>query len=80
LREDTQKLKEEKTTLEGMVESRDELIWRWLKSMDSTAWSNTTMRMTEETPLHPLHLRHLLMRTSLRRIQPFLLLSCKDQL
>jgi hypothetical protein len=26
LREDTQKLKEEKTTLEGMIQSRDELI------------------------------------------------------
>jgi hypothetical protein len=26
LREDTQKLKEEKTTLEGMTQSRDELI------------------------------------------------------
>jgi hypothetical protein len=26
LREDAQKLREEKTTLEGMVESRDELI------------------------------------------------------
>jgi hypothetical protein len=26
LREDTQKLREEKTTLEGMIQSRDELI------------------------------------------------------
>jgi phage portal protein BeeE len=30
-REDTQKLKEEKTTLEGMIESRDELIMEMAK-------------------------------------------------
>jgi hypothetical protein len=44
LREDTQKLKAEKTTLEGMIQSCDELTMeRWQKSMDSTAWERTVM-------------------------------------
>jgi hypothetical protein len=45
LREDTQRLEEEKATLEGMVESRNELL----------------MPMTEEMPLHPVLLHHHLL-------------------
>jgi hypothetical protein len=64
LREDTQRLREEKTTLEGMIHSRDELIWRWLKSMDSTTWERMTMTRVMMTtmkgmPSHPQHQRPL---------------------
>jgi hypothetical protein len=65
LREDTQKLREEKTKLEWMVESRDELIIELSISMDTTAWMRMlTMRMRmrmmmmEEMPLHPLLMCH----------------------
>jgi hypothetical protein len=60
------KLRKEKTKLEGMVESCDELIMDSATSMDTTAMMTMmTMTMTEETPPHPLLLRHPL---SLRRL------------
>jgi hypothetical protein len=64
-REDTQKLKEEKATLEGIIQFHDELIMEMAKSMDSTPWERTM----KGTPLHPLHLRHLLLqlRRSLKK-------------
>jgi hypothetical protein len=39
MREDAQKLKEEKTTLEGMVESHDELIMEMVKVYEATRTS-----------------------------------------
>jgi hypothetical protein len=38
LREDAQKLEEEKATLEGMVESHDELIMEIAKEIVLDAW------------------------------------------
>jgi Lhr-like helicase len=64
-----QNLREEKATLEGKVESRDELIMEIADELDTTTWmrmltmrKTTVMRMTmtKETLLHPLFLRHLL--------------------
>jgi Lhr-like helicase len=64
-----QNLREEKATLEGKVESRDELIMEIADELDTTTWMRMlTMRkmavmrmtMTKETLLHPLFLRHLL--------------------
>jgi Lhr-like helicase len=64
-----QNLREEKATLEGKVESRDELIMEIADELDTTTWMRmltmrkmTVMRMTmtKETLLHPLFLRHLL--------------------
>jgi hypothetical protein len=69
LRDDTQRLEEEKATLEEMVESHDELLWRSLGRRDWTAWvkmkKKKKMLTTEEMPSHPLplhhHLRHPLL-------------------
>jgi hypothetical protein len=64
LREDAQRLKEERTSLEGMILPVMSRSWIWLKSMDSTAWERTMMmrmRMTmmKGTPSHPQHRRPL---------------------
>jgi hypothetical protein len=70
--EDAQKLREEKTKLEGMVESHDELITEFTDKFGyncSDEDMRTRMRMTEEMLSHPLllhpppplSLRHLLL-------------------
>jgi hypothetical protein len=72
LREDTQRLEEEKATLEGMVESRDELLMEIAREMELDHMGvkemkrKKSMPMTEEMPPHPLlphhhHLRPLLL-------------------
>jgi hypothetical protein len=71
LREDAQKLKEEKTTLKGMIQSRDELIMEMTEEYGLNCMGeNDVMRMTmmHGTPSHPLHL-HLLscLRRSLKK-------------
>jgi predicted nuclease with TOPRIM domain len=77
LREDTQKLKEEKTTLKGMIRSLDELVMEMPKSMDSTTWERTTtmrmwLTMMKGVPSHPVHLRLLLcLRRSLKKKPPW---------
>jgi predicted nuclease with TOPRIM domain len=67
LREDTQRLEEEKVTLEGMVESRDELLMEIAREMGLDRVSmkmrkrKKRMSTTEEMPPHPLLLHcHLL--------------------
>jgi phage portal protein BeeE len=59
LREDAQKLKEEKTTLEGMIESRDELI----KEMAEEYGLNHMGEDDDDegNATSPLHLCHLLL-------------------
>jgi hypothetical protein len=66
LREDAQKLKEEKTTMEGMVESRNELIMEMAEEYGLNRWERTTttrmrMMMMKGTPPHLLHLLHSLL-------------------
>jgi hypothetical protein len=85
LREDTQKLREQKATLEGMVESRDEWLMEMAEEMDSTAWERMMrMRMMtmKGTSPHPLHLHHLLprLRRSLKRKPPWRWFSSKKPL
>jgi predicted metal-dependent enzyme (double-stranded beta helix superfamily) len=65
LREDTQRLEEEKATLEEMVESRDELLMEIARRWDWTTWVRMEMRKRkkrmltmEETPPHLLPLHH----------------------
>jgi hypothetical protein len=80
LREDAQKLKEEKTTLEGMIQSRDELILEMAeeyglnparKRMMTTRMRMTTMKGTLSHPLH-LHLHLLLcLRRSSKKKPPW---------
>jgi hypothetical protein len=74
LREVAHKLKEEKTKLEGMVESHDELVMEITKKIHVPPWvrmprMKMRMRMTmmEETPLHPLLLRHPLSMCPLQK-------------
>jgi hypothetical protein len=69
LREDAQRLREERTTLEGMIQSHDELILE----MDSTAWERTKMMrmrmmMIKGMSSHPQHRRPLscLRRSSMK--------------
>jgi hypothetical protein len=66
LREDAQKLKEEKSTLEGMIQSHDELIMEMaeeygLNRMGETMMMMMRMRMmtTKGMPSHHMHLRLL---------------------
>jgi predicted nuclease with TOPRIM domain len=77
LREDTQRLEEEKATLEGMVESHDELLMEIDREMGLDRMGRMMMmkgqrrKLTmEEMPLHPLlphhHLLHPLL-SCLRR-------------
>jgi hypothetical protein len=58
LREDAQKLREEKTTLEGMIQSRDELILEMAKEygLNHMGENDDNEDDDEATPLHPLHL------------------------
>jgi hypothetical protein len=72
LREDAQKLKEEKTTLEGMVESHDEPIMEMaeeygLKRLGENDNDEDEMMMTKGTLLHPRHLLLCLRRSSKRK-------------
>jgi hypothetical protein len=62
LREDAQKLREEKTTLEGMIQSRDELILEMAKEYGLNHMGENDDNEDDDdeaTPLHPLHLRLL---------------------
>jgi hypothetical protein len=61
LREDTERLEEEKATLEGMVESRDEMLMEIAMETrldrmgeDAEDERKKRMPMTEEMPPHPL--------------------------
>jgi hypothetical protein len=56
LREDAQKLREEKTTLGGMIQSCDKLIMEMAKEYGLNRLGENH---DEGTPLHPLHLRLL---------------------
>jgi hypothetical protein len=58
LREDAHKLKEEKTTLEGIIQSRDELI---MEMVEENGLNHMGENNVDEdgTPLCPLHLRLL---------------------
>jgi hypothetical protein len=72
LREDAQKLKEEKTTLEGMVESHDESIMEMAKEyrlnrLGENDNDEDEMMMTKGTLLHPRHLLLCLRRSSKRK-------------
>jgi hypothetical protein len=63
LREDTQKLKEEKTTLEGMVESRDEPIMEMAEEYGLNCMGENDDDEDdgdEGNVAAPLHLHHLL--------------------
>jgi hypothetical protein len=74
LREDAHKLKEEKTTLEGMIQSRDELIWEMAKECGLNRMRENDEDEDEEdddkgnavTPLH-LHLLPCLRRLSKKK-------------
>jgi hypothetical protein len=75
LREDAQRLREERTTLEGMIQSCDELILEMaeeygLNHMERT--TTTRMMMMKGTPSHPQH-RHLLpcLRRSSKKKTPW---------
>jgi hypothetical protein len=51
LREDTQRLKKEKDTLKGMVESHDELLMEIAKETDLTTWERMKMmKRKKRTP------------------------------
>jgi hypothetical protein len=65
LREDVQKLKEEKTTLEGMVESRDEPIMEMAEEYGLNCMGENDDDEDEDdgdegNVAAPLHLHHLL--------------------
>jgi hypothetical protein len=64
LKEDAQKLKEEKTTLEGMIQSHDELIMEMAEEygLNWMGENDDEMTMTKGMPPHPVHLCHLLAR------------------
>jgi predicted metal-dependent enzyme (double-stranded beta helix superfamily) len=66
LRDDTQRLEEEKSTLEEMVESHDELLMEIAREMGLNQWvrmkKKRRMLTMEEMPLHPLPLHHHLQR------------------
>jgi hypothetical protein len=77
LREDAQKPKEEKTTLEGMIQSRDELIMEMaeeygLNRMGENADDEDEDDDVEGNVVAPLHL-HLLscLRRSLKKKPPW---------
>jgi hypothetical protein len=60
LREDAQRLREERTTLEGMIQSRDELILEMaeeyrLSCMERTTMMRMRMTMMKGTSSHPQH-------------------------
>jgi hypothetical protein len=57
LREDTQRLEEEKATLEELVESRDELLME-IALVRMKKKKKKRILMTKETALHPLPLHH----------------------
>jgi hypothetical protein len=81
LREDARKLREEKTTLEGMVESRDELIMEMAEEYglnhirenddngdeDDNDGGDTATPLTAMPPLHMCHLLPCLRRSSKRK-------------
>jgi hypothetical protein len=69
LREDTQRLEEEKATLEGMVESRDELLLEITRERMKMTKGKKRMPTTEEMPPHPLLLRHHLLRPLLLHLR-----------
>jgi predicted nuclease with TOPRIM domain len=67
LREDTQKLNEEKTTLEGMIQSRDELIMEMAEEYELNRMGENDDDEDEDDDdegnvVAPLHLCHLLLR------------------
>jgi DNA repair exonuclease SbcCD ATPase subunit len=62
LRDDTQRLEEEKPTLEGMVESCDELLMEIARETGLDCMGEERMLTMEEMPPHPLPLHHHLRR------------------
>jgi hypothetical protein len=60
LREDTQRLEEEKATLEGMVELAMSYLWRSLGRLDWTTWEKMT-RMRRRMPTTEMMLPHHLL-------------------
>jgi hypothetical protein len=76
LREDTQRLEEEKATLEGMVESHDELVMEITREMgldrmgeDEDDEEEEEDARTEEMPPHPLLPHHHLQRPLLPHLR-----------